>query len=138
MIPFLEGKLWQAATLGAAAIAIGLAGATAVQTARLADARGDLGRAQLQQRATDQALWTASGNVSALKAGLAAQATAVAALKAESDRRVAAAEGVAQAARKSTLAAEIASARIKAVAPIGVDVCARVLAVDETFLEAMR
>jgi len=83
-------------------------------------------------------LTTCQDNTDRLGEALEAQNDAVQALKAQSDAKIAEAAKTVSAAQKSTLAAEVAAARIRANPPRGSDVCVRMLDADETFLEALR
>lgn len=138
MMAELRARAWQLGTFGVGAIALLLAALLTVQTFKLERSRVTAARAETQLTLVQRDLGTCSGNVSALSGSLGRQNAAVAELKADSDARLAAAENIAQAARKSTLAAEVASARIKAKPPIGSDICVRMQSADETFLEAIR
>lgn len=76
-------------------------------------------------------------NNATLEATLGVQNKAVETLRDESDAKVEEANKAAQAAKKQTVKAEAAKAYILAHPPVGHDQCARLLNVDETFLETL-
>lgn len=101
-------------------------------------ARHDLKIARQIQAETDMRLATCSGNVSALRDGVAAQNIAVGRLRDESDARIAAADKLAQSAEKGRISAEAKSRSFLSKPPIGADVCQRVLSVDDKFKDALK
>jgi uncharacterized protein HemX len=122
----------------AAGLAVVLALGLGVQTVRLHGTQKQIAAAEVVQKATDRKLWAAEGNVSALQSGIDQQNDQILAWKADSDARLAKAEQAVTSAQTATLAAEIASARIKAHQPVGSDVCVRLLDADETFTENLK
>lgn len=133
---------------------IGLAlllGALAIQSARLANTKGDLrdARAALvnpltmktwQSEALRDArdLATCKANTDSLRAAVDRQNAAVTAAAAEGQARTAAAQKAVQQARTATQRAEAKAQAILSRQPVGIDTCARVLDVDRQFTEQLR
>jgi uncharacterized protein HemX len=106
----------------AALVALILAVGLGVQTVKLHNARGDLAAASKRLEAAQRDLGTCRGNVAGLEASLNRQNEAVAALKAESDARIARSLKEASAARSVAESYRQASQRILA-AKAGPDKC---------------
>lgn len=127
-----------------------LMAALAIQSARVSNLKGHLrdARAALINPVTKKPwqfeamrdardLQTCRGSVQALEASRQAQNAAVAALEAESTRRVTEAEKALSAARRGLAKAE-ADARRMLRPPVGIDACARTEEIDRRLLETLQ
>jgi len=126
----------------AAAIAAVLVLGLGVQTARLAGAHGDV--AKLTDRIENPRtgyiakLSTCQGNVAGLESAVKAQNNAVAAMGAESARKMDAASIAVTAAIQGRASAEGRAAKLLRAPPAGIDACARMQAADSAVLETLQ
>jgi hypothetical protein len=127
----VETWLWRAGAVGGWLVVAVLSAMLAVQGAKLAEARRGLEAGQRRAAAL-------TAELEALGAALDSQTAAVGALTSQSQARMERASRAVANGRSRTQAAEAMSWRILAAPGAGADVCARVMAVDAAFLEALR
>jgi hypothetical protein len=141
MIAWLEARAWQVGTIGAAAVALGLAVALSISTARLHDAQTarDALQASIDAPGTGWAarLTTCTNNTATLKAGIEAQNGQIEGLRAEGAKRLAEADKAVTAAQRDAAKAQ---AKIAALMKplVGADTCLRVIEADERLLETLK
>lgn len=141
MIAWLEARVWQVGTIGATAVAFGLAIALSISTARLHDAQADRDalRTSIETPVTGWAarLTTCQNNTASLRAGIEAQNGQIDALKADGAKRLAAANAAIAAADKRAASDQVRIAKL--LKPlVGADTCQRVIEADERLLESLR
>ena len=125
-----------------AAVVLALTLSLGVQTARLADARGDA--AKLADRIDNPVngyvvkLADCRGDVDRMADAVGRQNDAVTALRAEGDRKVAEAEKAVTEAQKGRASAESRAAKLLKNPPAGIDACARAMSAFETVKESLK
>lgn len=140
MIAWLEARVWQIGTIGATAMAFGLAIALSISTARLHDARADADAltAAIEAPVTGWAarLTTCQNNGLVLQAGIESQNAAIKRNGEESAKRLADAEKALSAAQRQ---AGLAEAKVKAIMKplVGSDQCVRFIEADERLMESL-
>lgn len=122
----------------AAGVGVLLAIALAVSQIQLHATRADLKAAGERIEALSRDLGTCRANTAALEASIRGQNAAVAAWKAEGDARAAEVAKARHATREKAARADRAAANLAALKPVGNDLCARMLAVDEAVKETSR
>lgn len=142
MIPFLEGKLWQAGTIAASGAAIALAVALGVTTLQKNSAvkRADGLQQQIDHPITGYRarLSSCQGNLKVVETVVATQNKAIANLGRESDARVAQAEAGLAAAQRDAAAARYRAERLADATFTGTTVCERVQDADRQVMEMLR
>jgi len=141
MIAGLEARVWQFGTIGATAVAFGLAIALSIATARLHDAQvsRDALTASIETPVTGWAarLTTARNNASVLETSIGDQNAKIDALSKDSAARLALATAALAAADKRAAGDQARIAKL--LKPlVGSNTCQRVIEADERLLESLK
>lgn len=121
-----------------AAVAVALGLALAFAHVQLGVTRAALKAAEAKVERTETDLRTCRGNVAGLRASLDAQNAALTAMERDGKARAAEVAKARQATRQEAERADRAVVKLAALEPVGNDLCARMLAVDEAVKEATR